>query len=130
MTLLLAAAYWRPADEALTSQLAQFVIGIAVFQFTAGVSAAKETMLVLLSAAGMVYAGLGTGIMASLYSVHVPIGGRIINLAERLPPSNVISLAAILVAGLVSVGAAYGLHRLVERPAQRYAASLHFGGRD
>jgi peptidoglycan/LPS O-acetylase OafA/YrhL len=163
VAVLLAASFWRPADEALTSQLAQFVIGIAVFQFTARVSSAKETMLVLLSAAGLVYTGLGAGSMVvclgtagvivfapmwvgaglarpalsffgtisySLYLIHVPIGGRIINLAQRLPPSNFTSLVAIFVAGLVSVGAAYALYRLVERPAQRYAGSLRFHGRD
>ena len=120
-------------------------------------------MLVLLSAAGMVYTGLGARSMVvclgtagvsvfapkwvgaglarpalsffgtisySLYLIHVPIGGRIINLAQRLPRSNFTSLVAVFAAGLVSVGAVYALYRLVERPAQRYAGSLRFHGRD
>lgn len=159
MVLFIGASSWHPADEALTSQLAQFVIGMAVFQFTAGVSSAYEVLLVLLGAAGMAWLGLGAETMLaclwtagmivflpewtgpdfirpavsfagtisySLYLVHVLIGGRIVNLAVRLPHSDFTSVSAVSLAFLFSLGGAYALYRLVERPAQRYAASLRF----
>jgi peptidoglycan/LPS O-acetylase OafA/YrhL len=64
------------------------------------------------------------GISYSLYLVHVPIGGRIINLAERLPAGPFIRAAAVGVALLVSVVFAYGFFRLVESPSHRLAKRI------
>jgi len=63
---------------------------------------------------------LGT-ISYSLYLLHVPIGGRIINLAERLPDSIAYRYPAIVTALAVSIISAYGFWRTVERPAQRWS---------
>jgi peptidoglycan/LPS O-acetylase OafA/YrhL len=65
----------------------------------------------------------------SLYLVHVPIGGRIINAGTRfrLGPTSATLLA--LTALGVSVGAAYVFHRLIERPARAWAARIPYGDR-
>jgi peptidoglycan/LPS O-acetylase OafA/YrhL len=57
----------------------------------------------------------------SLYLVHVPIGGRIINLAGRLPESIEYRYPAIVVAFIVSIFGAYLFWRIVELPSQRWS---------
>jgi peptidoglycan/LPS O-acetylase OafA/YrhL len=49
----------------------------------------------------------------SLYLVHVPIGGRIINVAVRLPKTSLIQFAAVVVATAISIFAAYWFWRLI-----------------
>jgi peptidoglycan/LPS O-acetylase OafA/YrhL len=68
-------------------------------------------------------AGLGV-ISYSLYLVHVPIGGRIINLASRLPHNRAVELAAVLLALAVSLAAAWVFWRIVEKPTAAAAASV------
>ncbi len=60
----------------------------------------------------------------SLYLVHVPIGGRIINLATRLPPTTIVRLAAVLLAVVVSIVAAYCYWRLIEKPSAIFSKSI------
>ncbi len=60
----------------------------------------------------------------SLYLIHVPIGGRIINLAVRLPATTAVQLAAILLAGVVSILAAYCFWFLIERPSAKLSKSI------
>lgn len=66
------------------------------------------------------FAFLGT-ISYSLYLLHVPIGGRIINLASRLPESVIYRYPAIVIALIVSVSCAYAFWWVIERPSQRWA---------
>lgn len=63
---------------------------------------------------------LGT-ISYSLYLIHVPIGGRAINVAERLNLSLYGRYAAIAGALIVSVAASALFWRLIEQTAQRWA---------
>jgi peptidoglycan/LPS O-acetylase OafA/YrhL len=57
----------------------------------------------------------------SLYLIHVPIGGRIINLARRLPATKEYQYSAIAAALVISVAFAWLFWWLVERPSQRWA---------
>lgn len=57
----------------------------------------------------------------SLYLLHVPIGGRIINLATRLPDSVAYRYPALLVAIVVSTVSAFVFWWLVERPSQHWS---------
>lgn len=57
----------------------------------------------------------------SLYLLHVPLGGRVINLATRLPDSRLYRYPAIVAAFAVSIFGAYWFWRLVEKPSQRWA---------
>ena len=60
----------------------------------------------------------------SLYLIHVPIGGRIINLAVRLPSNTAVQLAAVLFAVVISLFAAYCFWRLIEKPSAKLSKSI------
>jgi peptidoglycan/LPS O-acetylase OafA/YrhL len=66
---------------------------------------------------------LGT-ISYSFYLLHVPIGGRVINLAARLPNTWYTQVLGLLLAFAVSLAAAYVFYRAIEQPtalrAQRF----------
>ena len=152
--VLLATSFFGLGDDVVTTHLPLFVCGIAAFQYLVGICTWQEMASLLLAAAGAAYfqsgavlmlVGLGSALVLirlpqwsnptlsffgtlsySLYLLHVPFGGRVINLALRLPAGNLTSVVAILAAFVVSLGAAYILCRLVEQPAQKYAASLRF----
>lgn len=64
------------------------------------------------------------GISYSLYLVHVPIGGRVVNLAARLSPSPVQQLLICLLATVVSIGAAWLFWRCIESPSHRWSRQL------
>jgi peptidoglycan/LPS O-acetylase OafA/YrhL len=57
----------------------------------------------------------------SLYLLHIPIGGRVINLAERLPDHPVIRIVAVLIALGLSLITAFIFYRLVESPSHQFS---------
>jgi peptidoglycan/LPS O-acetylase OafA/YrhL len=57
----------------------------------------------------------------SLYLAHVPIGVRVLNLGARLPATPWLELALVVLALVLSIGTAYALHAVVERPSRRFA---------
>jgi peptidoglycan/LPS O-acetylase OafA/YrhL len=57
----------------------------------------------------------------SIYLMHVPIGGRVINLASRLPDLAVYRYAGIATAFAASVFVAYWFWRWVEKPSQAWS---------
>jgi peptidoglycan/LPS O-acetylase OafA/YrhL len=63
----------------------------------------------------------------SLYLVHVPIAGRVINGGLRLGLGPAGWVLLTLAAFATAVTAAYGFHRLVERPAREWAARIPYG---
>jgi len=65
----------------------------------------------------------------SLYLIHVPVGGRVVNLGERLGGGVGTKLAVLTVALAVTLVAAYLMYRLVEKPFQLYASSIKYGAR-
>lgn len=62
----------------------------------------------------------------SLYLLHVLVGGRAINLAQRLQLGLPGQCLALLSASTLSLAAAWALHRWVEAPSQRLSAGLSF----
>jgi peptidoglycan/LPS O-acetylase OafA/YrhL len=64
----------------------------------------------------------------SLYLLHAPLGGRVVNLGARYADGVIAELAVVLVAMLVSLGAAFVLYALVERPSLRLARRLRIRG--
>jgi peptidoglycan/LPS O-acetylase OafA/YrhL len=57
----------------------------------------------------------------SLYLLHVPIGGRVINLFSRLDLGALGRVGAVFAALAASMAASVLLYRFVELPAQRWA---------
>ncbi len=72
---------------------------------------------------GAVLTGLGS-ISYSLYLVHVPIGGKIVNLGRRLTEGDLAELALSLAGLGVSVLAAILFWRLIEAPCARTARGI------
>jgi peptidoglycan/LPS O-acetylase OafA/YrhL len=70
-------------------------------------------------------AWLGT-ISYSIYLLHVPVGGRVMNLASRLAPTPATEAAAVAIAFAASISAAYALYTLVERPARDLAGAVPY----
>ncbi len=64
------------------------------------------------------------GISYSLYLVHVPVGGRIINLSTRLQSTTPVQLAAVASAVAASILAAYCFWRVIEKPSARLSKLL------
>jgi peptidoglycan/LPS O-acetylase OafA/YrhL len=61
----------------------------------------------------------------SIYLVHVPVGGRVINLATRLPDHPVVHAGTLALATATTLLAAYLLLRYIEKPSVR--AAKRFG---
>jgi peptidoglycan/LPS O-acetylase OafA/YrhL len=68
---------------------------------------------------------LGT-ISYSLYLVHLPIGPKIINLANRLGSSLAFEISVFLAAVVVCIGVAAVFYRFVERPALKLASRIGY----
>lgn len=60
----------------------------------------------------------------SLFLVHVPIGGRVVNLLSRWPLTPTTQLFACLLALLVSVLVAWGFYAMIERPSHQWSRKL------
>lgn len=62
----------------------------------------------------------------SLYLIHVPIGGRVINLAERLPRTLLIEMLSLAAGLALSLFIAWLFYKWIERPAQRWSAAIGY----
>ncbi|MCA3693466.1 acyltransferase [Aquidulcibacter sp.] len=60
----------------------------------------------------------------SLYLVHVPIGGRVVNIGKRFVHDDVGYMCVALVALVFSLVAAYVFYRLIEVPSMQLAQKL------
>jgi peptidoglycan/LPS O-acetylase OafA/YrhL len=94
--------------------------------------------LVGVVAAGIIAVGLEfkgslfvflASISYSLYLLHVPIGGRLINLGTRFAETELERDGVLFVALATSIGASYLLMRLIERPAQDWSARIAYDSR-
>ena len=68
---------------------------------------------------------LGT-ISYSLYLIHVPFGGKLINLAQRLPDNPALRLMLLLLATVTTIMAAWVFYLLIERPFHEFSRSARF----
>jgi peptidoglycan/LPS O-acetylase OafA/YrhL len=154
--VMAAAALTIPGQALMPRYLGLFALGAAGFQYRAGLIGWREFAVLALAftllnmhvlGGANAAAGVLTAIAAafanpprvpllvflgsisySLYLLHVPIGGRVINLAGRLPHTLPVELGAVTAAMAVSLIAAWLLYRLVERPSQRLSARLRYHG--
>lgn len=60
----------------------------------------------------------------SLYLLHVPIGGRIINLGKRFASSNFEKFLVIFMALIISVIAAWVFYKLIETPSHKLSRRI------
>ena len=149
-----ALAYLLPSSHLLFRYLPVFALGLAAFQFRAELIRWFEYVILLITfgvISGLVLGALvgatavGTAlaisflqlqqrwllalgaISYSLYLLHVPIGGRIMNLGARISNSTLHEILTVCLALLGALAAAFVLWRFVERPAIRWAANLPSG---
>jgi peptidoglycan/LPS O-acetylase OafA/YrhL len=156
LVLLGTAALALPSLLLVFRWLFLFTLGILAFEVRERIMTVTEYAVgVALAAAGAyVTLGLGTAVVGvattlliafvtvrsrvllflgdisySLYLVHVPIGGRVVNAATRFGVDSATATLVALTAFGVSVVAAYVFHRLIERPARAWAARIPYGSR-
>jgi peptidoglycan/LPS O-acetylase OafA/YrhL len=150
-----AVAMGVPHDRFVFQYLALFGVGMAAFRFRVGLDSRSRFFVAtaalagvntlalspLIAAAGAVaallvafvrlpprgpFAGLGA-VSYSLYLLHVPIGGRVVNLGARFADTALAQSLVLAAAVAGSYIAAYGLYRTVERPAQWWSSRLRYG---
>ncbi len=154
---LASAAFLLPSGNLVFHHLFLFLLGIWAFQIRAGLlpSAPLQAAGWALLAVGTYFtlgpqpacAGVVTGLLIvharlkarpllflgqisySLYLLHVPIGGRVINLGSRFADGPVEKVAVLALAVAASLGAAFLFHRWVELPAQRWSAAVRYRDR-
>lgn len=131
-----------------------FALGIVTFQKHMGLWSFRSYLVLLAAASaltastlGPLIAAVGTGtavsvgfakvarcrplallgaVTYSLYLLHVPIGGRVVNFGARFAQARPAQLSVVLAALASSLLAAYVMFRLVERPAQRWSSSFKY----
>lgn len=62
----------------------------------------------------------------SLYLLHIPIGGRIINLAKRFELDEFSKGCVVLLAVMISIAASWVFYLLVEKPSHRWSKKIKF----
>jgi peptidoglycan/LPS O-acetylase OafA/YrhL len=65
----------------------------------------------------------------SLYLIHVPIAGRVINAGTHMSLGPAGMTLVVVSAFGVAIGSAYAFNRLIERPARIWAERIRYGGR-
>lgn len=69
---------------------------------------------------------IGT-ISYSVYLIHMIVGGRVINLFERLPDTFFYRVSGLLIALLVTLGCSAIFYLLIEGPSHRFSKKLGVG---
>ena len=106
-----------------------FVVSAATCFWSLGVQAAFVATLTSLAIRFLrvpdvrVFRFLGT-ISYSLYLLHVPIGGRVVNLGKRFVDQDYQLFLLSLLATTISIIAAYLFFRLVEKPSHDFSRSI------
>lgn len=92
-----------------------------------GIVGAATASLIIICASRKFYGAIGDGlawlgsISYSLYLVHVPIGGRVVNFGKRFIEGQPLELMLSLAGLAVSIGFAWLFFRTIERPAHMLA---------
>jgi peptidoglycan/LPS O-acetylase OafA/YrhL len=126
LTFLLAAGLLRPALYWLALALlgAFLLLTRDWAEAIAAIGPAAAIAAVRLPRMGVI-AWLGA-ISYSLYLLHIPVGGRVINLATRVSDSPLFEVLTVVSAYALAIGAAAVLYAWVENPSRRVAAGIGY----
>lgn len=64
------------------------------------------------------------GISYSIYLIHMPLWGRVMNLMKRLPDTPIIQMLALLLGALVVILASAIFFKVIERPSHEFSRSI------
>ena len=147
-------AFVVPSEQFIFHWLFLFMLGMAAFQMRVGlIRRGQFAWWVVILGCGAWSVGSGpialTGVVTalalgifetvpmrpllflgeisySLYLLHVPIGGRIINLGQRFVQTTLEKGVVLAGALAASILGAWLLYRFVERPAQRWSSRIRY----
>lgn len=98
-------------------------LAVAYFHFTHG---NKD----FLSHEGLLYKSGTVGFLGkisySLYLIHIPIGGRVLNLIEVFTENELLRSIGVFVALAISIFSAWLFYLLIEAPAVRWAKMINY----
>ena len=122
---------WREGrDPAAILAACWAVLAVAACRNADGWPAAAigigTALLVASVSGGTRYLGWLGAISYSLYLLHVPVGGRVVNLGGRIVTGDTSRYLLFGGAVAVSIGAAWVLHRTVEVPSRRWASRIGY----
>lgn len=117
---------WNEKQISMTEFIVVLLVAAAAHFFSRGLESAIIGILTAgtiafvptLRLAPLVWIGR---ISYSLYLIHVPFGGRVLNFAERLPDIAWIRILSVAIALALSIGTAALFFYCVERPSHQYA---------
>lgn len=98
-------------------------LNLGILITVVGLSTVAAIAFLRLKARLLIFLG---NISYSLYLLHVPIGGRVINLSLRMTQTAQGKIAALMIALSLSILAAYLLYRLVEKPARQWSSTIGY----
>ena len=103
------------------------VVGVGTY-YTLGTPAAVVSTVTALAIAFVQIQSRVLGFLGdisySLYLLHVPIGGKVINLSLRYAYDLEGKVLALIVAAGCSIAAAYLLYRFVEKPSREWSSAI------
>lgn len=100
------------------------IIAAAGYPWRGAASLAAAMAIVFLKAPHWRPVAFFGALSYSLYLVHVPIGGRIVNLGLRFVENPAGKLGLSVLAMAISILAAYAFHRLIEQPSVRWSRKI------
>lgn len=154
IAILAALAIMGSSEKFLLHWLFAFLLGLAAFQFRAHYISWRGFLGLLLSlgagawfvnSPAVAFTAVASALIIgfwemkagrlllffgqisySLYLLHVPVGGRVINLGLRFADSFPERICLVLLALSVSIAAAWLLYRYVEQPAQTMSSRIAY----
>jgi peptidoglycan/LPS O-acetylase OafA/YrhL len=151
---LLVPGFFVPNGSLLFVHLPLFVSGILTYQFKVGrlskgsyfgvlavtaivtgfgpgvvialTCAITSLVIAFVESGGRILTWLGS-ISYSLYLIHVPIGGKIVDIGTRFRHGQFVPTLFLIAATVSSIFAAWILYRLVELPSQSLSSRISYG---
>jgi len=141
------------SESFLPCWLFLFLLGIVTFNYVVGLIGKREYLLTVLLFSTAQFAinswmvaavGVATALLIaftrirarslaflgaisySLYLLHVPIGGRLVNVLSRYSHSIGINIVIFTVTLLACIVVAYTFYRLVEMPSQKFSSRITY----
>lgn len=110
---------------AVTAVVTGFALGVTI----AGTCAITSVAIAFVECSGRILTWLGS-ISYSLYLMHVPVGGKIVDIGTRFRHGQLVPSLFLIAAMAASIFAAWVLYRIVELPAQRLSSRISYKKRE